>query len=139
MSKTRRSDDDGTRGRPARSGAEWVTFAVSLFLLGVVIALIAAQIPGEHTPAAPTATRAGPIRSEGGSFFVPVDVKNTGEDTAQNVQVLATLTTTDGKEIVADQLVDFLAGGETERIEFAFAEDPADGDLTVSVSGFGVP
>lgn len=134
-----------TGGMPAseqptgRSAAEWITFGVALLLLSVVVGLIVAQIPGEHTPPAPTVTRAGAIREAKGSFFVPVEVENTGDATAQNVQVLATLTTADGQEIAADQVVDFLAGGEVEQLEFVFEEDPSEGELELSVSGYGVP
>ena len=36
-------------------------------------------------------------------------------------------------------MIDFLAGGEEEELVFIFEDDPADGELTVAVSGFGVP
>ncbi|HVE94381.1 MAG TPA: hypothetical protein VNB24_05625 [Acidimicrobiales bacterium] len=136
MTDSKQSDD---RQRPARSSAEWVTFAISLLLLSGVVAMIAIQIPGEHLPPAPTVRQAGPVRATGGSFFVPVEVSNDGDDTAQNVQVLATYTSADGTETIADQVVDFLAGGETEELEFVFDEDPREGELDVSVNGYGVP
>lgn len=136
---TAESKKPETKRRPARSSAEWVTFAISLVLLSGVVAVIAAQIPGEHTPAVPVVRQDGPVRVDGGSFFVPVEVANEGEETAQNVQVLATLTSDDGTETTADQVVDFLAGGETEQLEFVFDEDPREGELEVSVNGYGVP
>lgn len=123
----------------SRTAAEWLTFTVSALLLSLVVALIVVQIPGEHAPPAPVATQAGAVRAERGEFFVPVDVENKGEETAQNVQVLATLTAADGTEIVADQLVDFLAGGEVERVEFVFDDDPREGELEITVSGYSVP
>lgn len=135
MNEARKGSDE----RPPRTAAEWVSFAVSGALLAVLVAVIAMQIPGEHTPPALTVTRAGAIREAGGSFYVPVDVENAGDETAQNVQVLASLKTSDGEEVIGDQVVDFLAGGEVKRLEFVFDEDPADGELTLTVSGYGVP
>jgi uncharacterized protein (TIGR02588 family) len=125
--------------RSARTGAEWVTFAVSAALLAALVAVIALQIPGKHTPPAPTVTQSGPVRAAQGSYFVPVEVENRGEATAENVQVLATFTADDGTEVVADQVVDFLAGGEVHELEFVFDEDPSGGKLEFAITGYLVP
>jgi len=133
------TNDRGQPGRQARSTAEWVSFVISLLLVAAVVGMIAVQIPGEHGPPVPTVAQSGPVRAEGGSFFVPVEVANDGDATAQNVQVLATLTQSDGTETIADQVVDFLASGETEKLEFVFDTDPREGELEVTVNGYGVP
>lgn len=124
--------------RKAMSPAERTTFAVSLLVLLVVIGLIAVQMLGADRPAAPVAHRDGPVREASGHYFVPVTLRNEGDTTAANVQVTAELTI--GEETIeADQTVDFLAGGESEELEFVFAEDPEEGELEVRVTGYQVP
>jgi uncharacterized protein (TIGR02588 family) len=120
-----------------RGPAEWVTLAVSLLVVAVVVGLIVREIPGSKRPPAPVAV-AGRVEERGDRFVVPVEVENRGQRTAENVQVQATVTI-DGEDVTADQTVDFLAGGETESMEFVFTDDPADGDLTVEVTGYLVP
>lgn len=122
---------------PKRSVAEWVTFAVASAMLLVVVGYIAAQIPTTAAPAAPAAT-VSKIGERDGRFFVTVEVENRGGRTAENVQVVATLVIGED-ETEGDQVVDFLAGSEMEEVEFVFDDDPATGELTVSVTGYLVP
>ena len=117
--------------------AEWVTFWIALALVLGVVAAIVVQVPGSKEPASPRA-EVGAVVERDGTFVVPVSVENLGEETAENVQVSATLTI-DGDEQTADQVVDFLAGGEVAEVEFLFGDDPADGDLEIEVTGFSVP
>lgn len=124
--------------RPQRTGAEWVTFVIALALVGVVVVLIVLEIPGSKRPPAPQ-VEVGRVVERGDRFVAPVEVTNEGERTAENVQVSATLTV-DGEEVAtADQSLDFLAAGETQTLEFTFADDPADGELEVEVTGYLVP
>lgn len=122
---------------PKRSAAEWVTFAVASALLLVVVGYIAVQIPTTAAPPAPAAT-VTKIGERDGRFFVTVEVENRGGRTAENVQVVATLVIGED-ETEGDQVVDFLAGSEVEEVEFVFDDDPATGELTVSVTGHLVP
>lgn len=124
--------------RLSRSTAEWTTFAVCCAVVLLVVVLLGSQLFGTEEPAAPTARRQGEVREAAGRFFVPVDVTNEGDLTAADVQVIAELTI--GGEVVdAEQLVDFLAGSETERVVFSFDDDPRRGDLVVRVGGYARP
>jgi uncharacterized protein (TIGR02588 family) len=120
-----------------RSPAEWVTFVVALVVIGIVVALVAVEIPRSKAPPAPVA-EPGTIEARGDRFVVPVVVENRGGRTATDVQVRATLTV-DGEEHEGDQLVDFLSGGESEELEFVFEDDPTEGVLEVRVTGYGLP
>ena len=120
-----------------RGAPERVTFAVALVVLLVVVALIVAEIPGSKDPASPRVS-VGSVVVRDGHFEVPVAVDNVGEETAENVQVNATLTVGDTEQ-TADQTIDFLAGGETEEVVFLFTDDPDEGELEVEVGGFAVP
>jgi len=126
------ADDDG------RSVAEWTTFLASCVILATVLALIVVQMRGRQDPAAPAATIAGEARQVGGQFHVAVEVDNSGDRTAQNVQVTAELTH-NGTTTSGDQTIDFLAGGESTNLVFVFDENPATGELTVTVSGYAEP
>lgn len=120
--------------RNRRTRAEWVTFGVAVAVLSGVAGLVVAEVPGGDGAAAPVA-RVRSVTEREGSFFVAVDVENRGGRTAESVQVVASLSV-GGDEEESDQTIDFLAGGEIEEVEFAFDEDPAEGELTVRVGGY---
>lgn len=124
--------------RPRRSVAERTTLAASCAVLLVVVVLVAAQMSSPRTPPAPVVAVTGQPMQVGTSHHVEVRVSNRGDETAANVQVSASLTI-DGDETTADQTIDFLAGHAHEDLVFVFEDDPSDGDLTVTVSGFSVP
>jgi uncharacterized protein (TIGR02588 family) len=69
---------------------------------------------------------------------VDVVVTNEGDDTAANTQVAASLEL-GGEVSEADQVIDFLAGSAEEHLSFAFADDPAEGELTIEVRSFAEP
>jgi uncharacterized protein (TIGR02588 family) len=102
----------------------------------VVVGLIVAQI-GDDRPAAPT-VRVDGVRAVGDVFHVDVTVRNDGDDTAANVQVVAELTVA-GTTSSGDQTIDFLSGGEDRELSFVFDRDPASGELRVAISGYAVP
>jgi len=124
--------------RPARSAAEWVTFAVSVLILLVLVGLIATEAGEPDRPALPRVVETGPVERHGERFLVPVKIRNEGGATAESVQIVAELTI--GAEVTeADQTVEFLARDETAEVAFVFDEDPATGTLDVRVAGFTVP
>lgn len=121
-----------------RRGPEMVTFAVSALLLAVVVGLLVWLAFQTDSPAAPAAGRPGPVREAQGQFYVPVEVTNHGDQAAAEVQVVAELTVGE-TTVTGDQVIDFLGGGESQQLTFAFADDPASGELTVLVTGFSDP
>jgi uncharacterized protein (TIGR02588 family) len=123
--------------REPRTTAEWFTLAGSCAVLGVVVVLIVVQLLSSRDPAAPVAVLEG-TRRVGDVHHVEVTVTNEGDDTAADIQVNADLTI-DGEVVSADQVIDFLSGGEDEDLVFVFEDDPAEGELEVVVSGFSVP
>lgn len=127
-----------TSKRPPRTSAEWVTFAVSVAILLVVVGLIATQATGSDRPALPRVSKTGPVERQGERFLVPVEIRNDGGATAEAVQVTAELTV--GDEVVeADQTVEFLAQEEKAEVVFVFDRDPAAGQLDIRVTGYTVP
>jgi len=129
------SDPDADRRR--RSPAEWITLAVASIALATVVAVAASRIPHDDPPD-PVATISGPVEQRGDGWHVPVEVHNRGDDTASAVQVAVTLTFED-ESLEADQVIDFLSGGDDEHLAFVFGRDPAGGDILVRVTGYAVP
>ena len=120
-----------------RSVAEWVTLAASTAVLLVVVALLVVQIGQGDDPAAPVVV-VQDVDEVGDQFHVHVVVTNDGDRTAANVQVVAELDV-GGDVVSGDQSIDFLAGGEEADLVFVFGEDPAQGALSVAVTGYVVP
>jgi uncharacterized protein (TIGR02588 family) len=110
----------------------------SAAILGVVVGLLVILAFRAADPAAPAAGTPGPARQEGGQFLVPVEIVNHGDLAAAEVQVVAELTI-GGTTTTGDQVVDFLGGGETQQMTFVFADDPADGELVITVTGYADP
>jgi uncharacterized protein (TIGR02588 family) len=120
-----------------RTVAEWVTFGVSSAILATVLGLIAVQLPDSDDPAAPVA-QVDAERSLDGRHYVDVSVTNQGDEPASNVQVNASLVI-DASTTQGDQTIDFLAAREEVQLTFVFDDDPANGELTVAVTGFTHP
>lgn len=130
-----------TRSEPQRrSPAEWVTFGVAALIVSTIIGLVIYDwVSVPPTPPTFQLTQSGPIRAEGGQFYVPFSVTNSGGDTAEAVQVIAELRV-DG-EVVEDgtQEIDFLPGHEVQEGAFVFSRDPQQGELTLRVASYQQP
>lgn len=140
MTDSSTTTDDGAGGadgRGRRSTAEWVTFGFSCAVVGVVVALLLTGLGGEQPPA-PEARPHGPVEQVGGSFHVTIEVQNTGDGGASDVQVHAELTV--GDEVYeSDVAVDFLAADQRDEVLVVFPVDPSSGELDVRVTGYREP
>ena len=124
--------------RDKRSSAEWVTFAIACAIVLTLVGLIVVEMGKGDDPPVLDARRVGAVLELNATFSVPVEVRNGGQTTAANVQVTASLTI-DGEVAESDQVVDFLAGGETETLVFLFTDDPDEGELDIDVAGYAEP
>jgi uncharacterized protein (TIGR02588 family) len=132
-SRTKASVESAARSRP-----EWIVLGVSASILAVVVGVLVALAFGTADPATPTAGTPGRARQVGEQFLVPVEIVNRGDLAAAEVQVVAELTI-GGTTTSGDQVVDFLGGGESQQLTFVFADDPADGELVITVTGYADP
>ncbi|WP_353951664.1 CARDB domain-containing protein [Knoellia sp. S7-12] len=126
-----------SQNQTGRTSAEWTTFVGSCLILAVVVALVLSQLVGTHAPAAPRAS-IGSVTTVGEQHHVDVEVSNAGDETAANVQVSMEFVV-DGKASEADQVIDFLAGGEKAQLVFILDDPVTEGELTVDITGFTVP
>ncbi|MGE3140572.1 MAG: TIGR02588 family protein [Thermoleophilia bacterium] len=126
--------------RPPRTTAEWVTLGVSIVLVGLVLAVIVvAWVTGSEGPPDLVVERDGPVVVEGGRWRVPFAVHNDGDEAADQVQVVADLVIDGRVEGEGEQTFPFMSSGDTERGEFLFGKDPADGTLTLEVASWSQP
>ncbi len=127
------TDHDG-----GRSPAEWITFSISLAIILALVGLVTYQdLAGGDRPATIAARpQLDRVRQDGGRYYVPVEIVNAGDRTAEDVRVEFTLTDAGGGRETAELTVSFLAGGEKDRGVISFSSDPARGVLSVSGISF---
>jgi uncharacterized protein (TIGR02588 family) len=121
-----------TNASQGRTVAEKITLALSaavvLSILGLVTYL---YYQGEEEPANVVATaRVDEIRQEREVYYVPVEVKNEGDRTVEDLTVEGELIT-NGQIETAEFTITYLAAGERATGAFIYTEDPLEGELTV--------
>lgn len=105
-----------------RPAAERATFAACAMILLALAGTILSLWVQPREPAALTVVAVGETRLVDGRSYVTVEVRNTGDEAAQAVQVRAELTHGDDVVADADQVIDFLSGGESQRTVFVFED-----------------
>ena len=121
-----------------KNNLEWTVFGISLALiLSVAGLLVYQEITGGDSPASLVA-RAGEARDTADGYVVPVDVRNEGDTTAEEVQLEATLTWDDGVER-GEAVLPLVPYRSDRRVWIAFSHDPRDGEIKVRVLGYREP
>jgi uncharacterized protein (TIGR02588 family) len=125
--------------KPTKNWLEWFVFALGLALvlgtLGFLVreSLVAAGGPPE------VVARVGPPRAGAGGFMVPVEVANTGEETAEDVQVIVILELSDGEREEASLDIAYLPRDSRRKGWVTFRSDPGRGSLRLGPIAFEVP
>lgn len=133
------SDETGQR-RLKRSLAEWVTFGVASFILTVIVSLVIyIWLNDKHQPPILSVSNKQAIREVDGQFYVPFEVVNIGEETAESVQIMAELRINGKLEETGEQQIDFLSRNEKEEGAFIFSHNPSEGQLTLRVASYKLP
>lgn len=119
-----------------RPKPELVTFAVVAAILLALAGAIVYLWVEPREPATVTVQLIGETRRSGIQVYLSGEVRNSGDETAEAVQVIAELYV-DG-EVVAtgEQVVDFLSGGETEEVVFIFDRAPPGAEPRARVAGY---
>ncbi len=137
-----RSDDkSGSGNGPPRLVAQRVTFGISLLIVVGMVALIAYQqvAGGNRPPVIDVQWQLQNVRQEAGVYYVPVEVTNRGDATAEDVRIRPAFAVGGDRRDLAELVIPFLAGGETVEGTIALPEDPARGTLTVTSISFMRP
>jgi uncharacterized protein (TIGR02588 family) len=123
-----------------RSFAEKVSFTISLFILSLIVSLICyTWIAGETNPPTLSITTGSEIREINQQYYVPFTVTNEGGSTAESVEVVGQLQSSNGELEMAHQQIDFLSRKEQHEGEFIFSFDPQQGKLKVRIASYKLP
>lgn len=123
-----------------RTPAEWITFSIALFILTAIISLVGYIWANEKDqPPIISVNQKQAIRKVNGQFYVPFEVVNTGGETAESVQIIATLKIASQEEEIGEQQIDFLSGGEKEEGAFVFSQNPQLGQVIIRVASYKLP
>jgi len=131
--------DETTATAPrGRSVAEWTTLTISVLLILALVGLViyVSVNDGNRPPVIETTAETGQILHEGAIYYLPVTVTNHGDETAQEVRIVAEVTTAESEPETAEFTIEVLAGGETMQGTVVFTADPAANPLTVAVNSF---
>jgi len=125
--------------KPAKNWLEWSVFAAGLVLvlgtLGFLVreSLVVAGGPPE------VVARLGPPKAAAGGFMVPVEVRNMGQGTAEDVQVTVILELPQGGPEEAVLGIAFLPRDSRRNGWVTFQSDPGRGTLRLGPIAFEVP
>jgi uncharacterized protein (TIGR02588 family) len=125
--------------KPAKNWLEWSVFAAGLVLvLGTLGFLVRESFVAAGGPPEVVA-RLGPAKAAAGGFMVPVEVRNMGQDTAEDVQVTVILELPQGDPEEAVLAIAFLPRDSRRDGWVTFQNDPRRGTLRLGPIAFEVP
>lgn len=114
-----------------------VVALVSGIVIAVLVGYLTLEAFRDGSPAViALEIAAGEGWSEGGSAYVPVDVRNTGGRTAAQIEVETRFETPGSEPLVKRTIIDFLAGGERRRF---YAVGPVGTQPSARVIGLQEP
>lgn len=117
---------------------EWTVFAISLALIAAVAGLLLRQqLAGAQSPPSIAVTAGAPVATAGG-FAVPLDVRNDGDTTAEQVTIDVSLRWAGGEER-AEATLPYVPYRSRRRAWVVFPRDPRDGRLAARVLGYREP
>lgn len=124
-----------------QSIAEWITLGVSAAVVLVLIGLIGYEYftSGARPPVIEARPLVGEVRQAGGAYYLPLEVANRGERTAEDVKVRVYLASDNGDRESSQLSIGFLAGGDAEQEVVVFQGNPSKGSLGVDVLSFRKP
>lgn len=115
---------------------EWITFGVGLLIVvGTLLLMTYLHFTSESGPPeiqVSALTNQVPRRAAG--YYLPVEVTNTGGETAEDVSVQLTLVPPEGSPESKTFAIRFLSPRETEKSTVIFQTDPTKGTIEYTVS-----
>jgi uncharacterized protein (TIGR02588 family) len=142
MAETQESENNVQEQQPQakRTPAEWVSFGIASSILGGMIGLIIyTGINDKQQPPLIFITQKQIIFQGNGQYYVPFEIVNKGDETAEAVQILAEFKISNKIEETGEQQIDFLSSGEREEGAFIFTQDPRQGQLKIRVASYKLP
>lgn len=125
------------RRRARRDVAEIVTLVLSIAVLAALVGgvLYVQLARGDALPAIEARALLEEVRAEGGRYYLPVEIENTGDQAAEDVLVIV-IQGVGEEEVEHELLIDYLAGNGTADATAVLAEDPRSAEVTIEVRTF---
>jgi uncharacterized protein (TIGR02588 family) len=135
--------DEGDAAAEDRRAAplEIVATAISTVLVAAIVGVLVWDAVHPNTPAA-FATHPGRVASAGGSYRVPVSVRNSGDDAAKSVVVHLELMASDSVLAESDLTIDWLPGRTSKDVVGLFVRPPSapvPTGVRAEVRSYGIP
>jgi uncharacterized protein (TIGR02588 family) len=128
-----------TTSNIAKHPLEWIVFAVSLVLVAGTLGFLAWDgFQGEGSPAA-LSIELGRPEPRGGTWAVPVTVRNRGDETAEGVKVEVTLETPGAEPETVGFEAAFVPRRSKREGWVTFRTDPSRGRLSGRAAGYETP
>jgi uncharacterized protein (TIGR02588 family) len=123
-----------------RTPAEWVTFGIASSIVGGIIGLVIyTGINDKQQPPLMSITQKQITFKGNSQYYVPFEIENQGDETAESVQILAELKINNQIAETGEQQIDFLSSREKEEGAFIFTQDPRQGQLKIRVASYKSP
>jgi uncharacterized protein (TIGR02588 family) len=113
-----------------RTKAEWVSLAISIFLLAAVVAIVVYLWLSSSNDPARFQVERGAVRNEAGQFYLPITITNEGDETGAQVTVEGRLIA-GSREEISTTMFDFIPGRSRAEGVLIFSSDPAAASLRV--------
>lgn len=128
-----RQGTDGSRHRPARRTAEWVSLGISaLLILSIAAYLLWEGVTAQQT-AVPVDVKVRPDRTQqaGERYVLPVEVRNNGQVTLRDLRIVVELAGADaGADAGPREIdIDYLGQRSGQTLYLYFDRDPRSLDV----------
>lgn len=131
----------GGAGEDRRTGAEWVTLIIGVVIVVGVLGTVTWL--GVTRPSRPASisitTHVTQQHHFAGGYYLPVSIRNEGDEAAEELLLRATLTGPGLEKEEVEFTIPTLGGGQHEDAVFVFRQDPASGTLDILPAGFVAP
>ena len=126
--------------KEGRTGAEWVTLSISVLIIASLVGLLTYLYftQGTDPPIIEVEAKLEEVKQQGDSYYLPLTITNTGEKTAEDVQIEVSLDSGEGDPETVTFTILFLAGSEPDYETAVFTKDPSEGELSYVIS-FSTP
>ncbi len=125
----------------SRTIAEWTSLIISAVILLLTIGPVTYQYfsRGVEPVAIEVKPRLEEVRERDGLYYLPIEVTNQGDQTAESVQVELSLQSGQRHSETSELQIQFLAGGAIQEGTVIFRQDPSKGRLEVDVISYLKP
>ena len=117
---------------------EWTVFGVSVVLIAGVLGLLLQRHVTSGTGPAAIRITLGEAVSSGAAYAVPVEVRNSGDTTVEDVHVSVTLTG-GGRGESSEVTLPYVPYRSQRRAWVTFSRQPSTGQLEARVIGYREP